>query len=68
MYNQNMKHIIFVKNLNTQDDVVKIKDAFAESRVEYEILLDDKCVVVFGRNDIVRTAKTLLVEYGYIVD
>lgn len=63
-----MKHIIFVRNLNTQDDVEKIKEAFFESRVEFEILLEDKCVVVFGRNDIVRTAKTLLAEHGYIVD
>ena len=62
-----MKHLLFVKNLNGPEDVEKIREAFLDSRVEYEIILDRQCIVIFGRNDIVRAAKTLLSEAGFIV-
>ncbi len=62
-----MKHLLFVKNLNGQEDAERIREAFMDSRVEYEIILDRQCVVVYGRNDIVRAAKTLLAEAGFIV-
>ncbi|MEA5018242.1 MAG: hypothetical protein VB009_05940 [Erysipelotrichaceae bacterium] len=62
-----MKHIIFVRNLKSEEDVVRIKSALEGTRVEYEIVLDNQCIVVYGRNDIVHAAKTALVEAGFII-
>ncbi|MDD3923870.1 MAG: copper chaperone [Erysipelotrichaceae bacterium] len=62
-----MKHILFVSNLKDENDVRLIKEALDETRVEYEIVLSNQCVVINGRNDIVHAAKTALIEAGFIV-
>ena len=62
-----MKHIIFVKNLNTEEDVKRIKEAFLETRVECDIVLSSQYVVVYGRNDLVHVAKRVLTELGFII-
>jgi len=62
-----MKHIIFVKNLNTEEDVKRIREAFLETRVECDIVLSSQYVVVHGRNDLVHVAKRVLTELGFII-
>lgn len=61
------KHIIFVKNLNNQEDVAKITEALSGTKVDFEILLHSKAVVVMGRNDVVYIAKTVIKEAGYSI-
>ncbi|MEA5027224.1 hypothetical protein SDC9_102669 [bioreactor metagenome] len=63
-----MKHLLFLKNLITEDDARKVRDALEGTRVEYEIILANQCVVIYGRNDIVHAAKVALSEYGFIVE
>lgn len=63
-----MKSIIFVRNLNTEDDKAAIQEALNDTRVEYSIALDRKAVVVEGSNDVVHAAKVALREAGYIVE
>ena len=62
-----MKHLIFVKNLNTEEDVKRIDEAFEESRLTYQILLENQCVVIHGSNDLVRAATVLLAQNGYMI-
>lgn len=63
-----MKSIIFVRNLNSEEDIKRIQEALTETRVEYSIALERKAVVVDGSNDIVHAAKVSLREAGYIVE
>lgn len=63
-----MKSILFVRNLNSEEDIKKIEEALSETRVEYSIALERKAVVVDGRNDVVHAAKVSLREAGYIVE
>lgn len=62
-----MKHLLFVKNMQTEEDVKKIEEAFEESRLTYQILLDKNCIAITGSNDLVRAATVLLAQNGYIV-
>jgi len=62
------KHILFVKNLVDDKDVDKISYALSQTKVDFEVLLASKAVVVYGRNDVVYIAKTTLREAGYIIE
>lgn len=61
------KHILFISNLNNQEDVRKITEAMSQTKVDFEVLLQSKAVVVHGRNDLVYTAKTVIREAGYTI-
>jgi len=63
-----MKHLLFIRNLNTEEDVRRIKEALDETRVEYEVILENQCVAIYGRNDLVHAAKMALTENGFIVE
>jgi copper chaperone CopZ len=63
-----MKHIIFVKDMNSELDVTKITEALSETRVDFEINLERQAVIVEGRNDIVHIAKIAIREAGYTVE
>lgn len=63
-----MKHILFVKGLKTQEDVVKITEALQDTQVEFDVSLTNQAVIIHGRNDLVRVAKIALLEAGYVVD
>ncbi len=62
-----MKHIMFVSNLKSEDDIRRVKEALLGTRVEYEIVLENQCIVINGRNDIVHAAKSALTEAGFII-
>jgi hypothetical protein len=61
------KHIIFVSNLNNQEDVVKLSEALSQTKVAFEVLLQSKAVVIHGRNDVVYIAKIAIREAGYTI-
>jgi hypothetical protein len=61
------KHIIFISNLNSQDDAIKLSDALSYTKVDFEVLLQSKAVVIHGRNDMVYIAKTAIKEAGYTI-
>lgn len=63
-----MKTLLFVRALKTEEDVERLREALQETRIDFEISLANQCVIVFGRNDIVYTAKTAIREAGYQVD
>lgn len=63
-----MKHIIFVKDLTSQQDVNKLQDALSDTRLDFEINLERSAVIIEGRNDLVHLAKTAIREAGYIVE
>lgn len=62
-----VKHILFISNLNKQEDVVLISEALSHTKVDFEVLLKSKAVVVHGRNDLVHIAKTVIREAGYTI-
>ncbi len=63
-----MKKIIFVRNLNSQEDVEKIKFALIENRASIEVDLARKAVIVEGNNDVLYSVKIHLREAGFIVE
>jgi len=62
------KHILFIKNLNSEKDVEKVTYALSQTKVDFEVLTKSKAVVVYGRNDVVYIAKTTIIEAGYIIE
>ncbi len=62
-----MKTIIFIKNMDDQA-TEKITEALEGTRVEFEVLMGSKCVVIEGSNDLVHIAKGAIKEVGYIVE
>lgn len=63
-----MKKIIFVRNLCSDEDVIKIKEALEETRVNFTVLLDRKAVSVEGNNDALYAAKVALREAGFVIE
>ncbi|HBS92155.1 MAG TPA: hypothetical protein DEA51_06770 [Erysipelotrichaceae bacterium] len=63
-----MKHIIFVKDLTTVEDVSKLQDALSDTRLDFEINLERSAIIIDGRNDLVHLAKTAIREAGYTVE
>lgn len=63
-----MKHIIFVKDLTTVEDVRKLQDALSDTRLDFEINLERSAIIIDGRNDLVHLAKTAIREAGYTVE
>lgn len=62
-----MKNIILVKNLNDSDDVKRIKNALSETRVDYDVNLEKKCVIVEGNSDMVSVARNVINELGFLI-
>lgn len=63
-----MKHIIFIKELNSEEKAQKIQDALEGTRVEFKISLADQAVIVEGNNDIIHLAKTMIREAGFNIE
>lgn len=62
-----MKHIIFVKGLNTQNDADKIAAELDNTRVVYSISTATGSVTVEGSNDVVHTSKQAISQAGFTV-
>lgn len=62
-----MKNIILVKNMNDDDQVKQLKSALSETRVDFDINLDKKCVIVDGNSDMVAIARKVVLENGFLI-
>lgn len=62
-----MKHIIFVKDMNCAKCVERISRELDNTRVKYDIDLENKSIAVEGSNDIVYAAKQAIAQAGYTV-
>jgi len=62
-----MKRIIFVKNLETEEDVLKIEEALSHTLLDYSVSLPSKAVIVHGDNDALYTAKQAIAQAGYTI-
>lgn len=62
-----LKNIIMVKNLNDADSADKIKNALAETRVDYEVNIEKRCVIVEGNADMVAIARKSISDLGFIL-
>ena len=62
------KHILFIKDMDCDLCAKRIEEALAETQVDFEVLPESKAVVVYGRNDLVYTAKTVIREAGFTVE
>ena len=62
-----MKHIIFVKTIETEEDVKLIEDALEFVGVKYNISLISSTVTVDGSNDLIRRTKQAISQAGFII-
>jgi hypothetical protein len=62
-----MKNIILVKNLNDNDQVETLRKALSETRVDFDINLDKKCVIVEGNSDMVAIARKVVSDHGFMI-
>lgn len=62
-----MKNIILVKDMNCMNCAKKIEQALSETRVDFEVNLEQKAVVVKGGADMVAVARKVIQEIGFTV-
>lgn len=62
-----MKNIILVKNLNEQEQASRLERALSETRVDFEINLEKKCVIVEGNSDMVAIARKIVSDNGFMI-
>lgn len=62
-----MKQLLMVKDMSCQNCANKIKNALSETRVDFEVILDSKTVVVNGDNDMVAVARKVITDIGFTI-
>ncbi|MEF9962516.1 MAG: cation transporter [Erysipelotrichaceae bacterium] len=62
-----MKQLILVSDMNCENCAKKISDALSETRVDFEVILDSKTVVVNGDNDMAAVARRTINEAGFTI-
>ena len=62
-----LKNILLVKNLNSEESAKRIDAALAETRVDYEVNIEKQCVVVMGNSDMVAVARKFLNDLGFMI-
>ncbi len=62
-----MKRIVFVKDMNCEKCVERIKSELDNTRLQYEISLANKTVTIEGDNDALYAAKQAIAQAGYTV-
>lgn len=63
-----MKVILFVRNLNTEEQAEQIRTALDETRLNFSVKPKDHIVVIEGDADAVYTAKVTIRECGFIIE
>jgi hypothetical protein len=63
-----MKVILFVRNLNTEDQAEKLRSALEDTRLVFSVKPKDHIVVVEGDADAVYTAKVTIRECGFVIE
>lgn len=62
-----MKTIVMVSDMNCANCAKKIENALHETRVDFEVRLDQKAVIVNGDADMARVARTVITDIGFTV-
>ena len=62
-----LKNILLVKNLNSEESAKRIDAALAETRVDYEVSIEKQCVVVMGNSDMVAVARKVINDLGFMI-
>lgn len=62
-----LKSILLIKNLNNKENVNKIKEAFSETRLDYDINLEKQCIIIYGNSDMVAVARNIINDLGFII-
>ena len=62
-----MKRIVFVKDMNDEEAVSKLKEQLDLINVEYTVQLRSQTVIVIGDNDKLYAAKQAIAQAGYTV-
>lgn len=62
-----MRCVIMIKDMNCANCAKRIDDALSSTRVNYEVKLDKKVVVVDGDHDMVYTARKIISDLGFTV-
>lgn len=60
-----MKNVILIKDMNCANCAKKIENALKETRVDFEVNLEKKCVIVDGNSDMVGVARKVITEIGF---
>jgi len=63
-----MKTILILTDLVNEEDVVKLKEALSQTRIDFEVSLVNHCVSILGSNDLVYTAKVAIREAGFTIE
>jgi hypothetical protein len=63
-----MKTILILTDLNTEEDVIKLKESLSQTRIDFEVSLANHCVAIHGSNDLVYTAKIAIMEAGFTIE
>lgn len=62
-----MKKIINIVNLQTQEQAQLLKDRLSETRLNFEVVLENQAVIVYGGSDEVRVAVHEIRKAGFDV-
>lgn len=62
-----MKTIIMVQDMNCENCAKKIENALLDTRVDFEIILASKSVVVNGNVDMAAIARQKITDIGFTV-
>lgn len=62
-----MKKIIMVQDMNCANCAKKIENALKETRVDFQVDLEKKVVIVNGDNDMAAVAKKVITDIGFTV-
>lgn len=57
--------MILIKDMNCANCAKKIENALKETRVDFEVNLEKKCVIVDGNSDMVGVARKVISEIGF---
>lgn len=61
------KHILMVTDMACANCAKKIEKALSETRVDFEINLEQKAVIVHGDADMIAVAKKTISDIGFTV-
>lgn len=62
-----MKTIIMVQDMNCANCAKKIENALQDTRVDFEVNLEQKAVIVNGGADMANVARKVITDIGFTV-
>lgn len=62
-----MKNIIMVRNLKDKENAKQIEIALSQTRTDFSIDLERKCVIIEGNSDMVSVARKVITDLGFLL-